>query len=73
VLREVYELEERAHLIAMRKGIFDMPARTKAKVHPETESAPRIGGRAESDSTSSIGRWFDTGAEEKIQLLERAP
>jgi transposase len=35
VPREVYELEERPHMIALRDGTFDVPTWTTAKVHPD--------------------------------------
>jgi transposase len=35
VPREVYELEERMHMLAVAEGTFDVPTWSKAKVHPD--------------------------------------
>lgn len=35
VPREVYEAEERPHMLALREGTFDLPTWTTAKVHPD--------------------------------------
>ncbi|HSY24592.1 MAG TPA: IS21 family transposase [Polyangiaceae bacterium] len=57
VPREVYELEEKDHMIALREGIFDVPTWTKAKVHPDHHA--QIARSLYSLPTRFIGKTLD--------------
>jgi transposase len=57
VPREVYELEERPHMLALREGSFDVPTWTKAKVHPDHHA--QIARSLYSLPTRFIGKTLD--------------
>ncbi len=61
VPREVYELEERPHMTALRDGLFDVPTWTKAKVHPDHHA--QIARSLYSLPTRYIGRTLDARAD----------
>jgi transposase len=61
VPREVYELEERPHMIALREGTFDVPTWTKAKVHPDHHA--QIARGLYSLPTRFIGKTLDARAD----------
>jgi transposase len=59
--REVYELEERPHMIALREGAFDVPTWTKAKVHPDHHA--QVARSLYSLPTRFIGKTLDARAD----------
>jgi hypothetical protein len=59
--REVYELEERPHMIALHEGTFDVPTWTKAKVHPDHHA--QIARSLYSLPTRFIGKTLDARAD----------
>lgn len=57
VPREVYEAEERPHMLALREGTFDVPAWTTAKVHPDHHA--QVARSLYSLPTRFIGKTLD--------------